>query len=141
MLSIMYNLNWLAVVAATIAYSAFSGMWHRQFAFGKKWEAAMGFKRTENWKETGIYYTVPLLACFTTSVVVAVLQKLVYINSVSSAFTFGITLGIGFGLAITFTNAVIPTMKKPLVFGAITGTAHAFAISLVAVIIYVINHF
>ena len=30
------DINWLAVIVATIAYSAFSGIWHRQFAFGEK---------------------------------------------------------------------------------------------------------
>ena len=48
----------LAVIVATIAYSAFSGIWHRQFSFGKKWENAMGFSRPEDWKETTIYFVV-----------------------------------------------------------------------------------
>ena len=52
------DINWLAVIVATIAYSAFSGIWHRQFSFGKKWENAMGFSRPENWKETTIYFIV-----------------------------------------------------------------------------------
>lgn len=43
------DINWLAVIVATIAYSAFSCIWHRHFAFGKKWESAMGFIRPENW--------------------------------------------------------------------------------------------
>jgi hypothetical protein len=37
------DLNWFAVAAGTIAYCAFCGIWHRQFAFGRKWERAMGF--------------------------------------------------------------------------------------------------
>lgn len=139
-MSIIFDLNWLAIVVATIAYSAFSGVWHRQFAFGKKWEAAMGFERPANWKETGLYYIVPLLACCTTTIVIALLQQLIQIDSVKPALKLGITLGVGFGLAITFTNAIIPTMKKPLVFAVITGTAHAIAISLVSVIVYLLSH-
>lgn len=84
MMSIVFNLNWLAIITATIAYS---GMWHRQFAFGKRWEAAIGFTRSENWKETSLYYIVPLLACFTTTIVIALLQELIQISFVKSALT------------------------------------------------------
>ncbi|MBK8788123.1 MAG: hypothetical protein IPN43_16920 [Chitinophagaceae bacterium] len=60
------EIDWLGVSVGTIAYSAFCGIWHRQFAFGKKWEKAMGFNRPKNWKETNIYYVVPLISCFVT---------------------------------------------------------------------------
>ncbi len=35
-MNILTELNWLAIVIGTIAYCAFCGIWHRQFAFGKK---------------------------------------------------------------------------------------------------------
>lgn len=56
------DLNWLAVAVATVVYCAFSGIWHRQFAFGKKWEQAMGFVRPEKWKETTILFCCSILA-------------------------------------------------------------------------------
>lgn len=133
------EINWLAVIIATIAYSAFSGIWHRQFAFGKKWENAMGFKRPENWKETTIYFVVPSISCLTASVAVAILMNLLKVDSFNEALTLGLLTGIGFATSVTFTNAVIPTMKKPLIFGAITGTAHALGITLVTLIIYTIS--
>ncbi|NOU20020.1 MAG: DUF1761 domain-containing protein [Bacteroidales bacterium] len=133
------DINWLAVLVATIAYSAFSGIWHKQFAFGKKWENAMGFNRPENWKETAIYFVVPSISCLTTSSVIAILLNLINVTTFKGALTLGLLSGIGFATAVTFTNAVIPTMKKPLVFGAITGTAHAIGITLVTIIIYAIS--
>jgi hypothetical protein len=133
------EINWFAVVAATVAYSAFSGIWHRRFAFGKKWEDAMGFKRPEGWKETTIYFIVPSAACFVTSATIAVLLKNLSISNGFDALTLGLIAGIGFATTVTFTNAVIPTMKKPLVFGAITGTAHAVGITIATFIIYLIG--
>lgn len=133
------DINWLAVFVATIAYSAFSGIWHRQFAFGKRWENAMGFVRPENWKETTIYFIVPSISCLTTSIVLAILINLLKVNSFNDALLLGLLTGFGFATAVTFTNAVIPTMKKPLVFGAITGTAHALGIIIATIIIYAIS--
>ena len=130
------EINWLSVIAATIVYSAFSGIWHKQFAFGKKWEDALGFSRPEQWKETTIYYVVPTISCLTTSLAIAVFSRLLNVSTFSDALILGLISGIGFASAVTFTNAVIPIMKKPLVFGLITGTAHAIGITLASVVIY-----
>jgi hypothetical protein len=138
-MNIVFELNWLSIIVGTIAYCAFCGIWHRQFAFGKKWEDAMGFKRPDNWKETNIYYIVPLIACFVTTVAIAILLKLTNTNSFPEALLLGLLLGIGLAMAVVFTTAVIPTMKKPLTFGAITGTAQAIGITLVTLIVYAIS--
>jgi Protein of unknown function (DUF1761) len=136
MTTLFTEINWLAVIIATIAYSAFSGIWHKQFAFGKKWEEAMGFVRPEGWKETSIYYIVPSIGCLTASIAMSILVNLLPLKSINEAILLGLIVGIGFGTTVTFTNAIIPIMKKPTIFGAITGTAHALSITLVTVIIY-----
>lgn len=134
------DINWIGVIVATVAYSAFAGIWHRQFAFGKKWENAMDFKRPENWKETNIYLIVPFFSCLIASIGISILNNLLNINSIGQAILLGLIAGIGFATTATFTNAVVPIMKKPLVFGAITGTAHAIGITIVSVIIYAIGN-
>jgi hypothetical protein len=133
------DIDWLAVILATIIYSAFCGIWHKQFAFGKKWEQAMGFVRPENWKESSIYYVVPLLACFVTTVAIAILLNLFSIYTLLDALFLGLFLGLGFASPIVFTVGTIPTMKKPLVFGAITGLAQAFGITLVTAILFILT--
>jgi uncharacterized membrane protein len=134
------SINWIGIIIATIAYSAFAGIWHRQFAFGKKWENAMGFKRPKDWKETNIYFIVPLVSCFIVSLGIAILSELANVSSYKDAVIIGAIAGVGFATTTTFTNAVIPTMKKPLVFGLITGTSHAISIILISVIIYAIGN-
>ncbi len=139
MTEIVTQINWLAVALATIAYSATSGIWHRQFAFGKKWEQAMGFERSKDWKETQIYYIVPLISCFVTCCTVALFQELLFVTEFKDALILGLILGIGFATAVTFTNATIPTMKSPLVFGVITGSAHALGITISSLVIFAIS--
>ncbi len=134
--SVFSELNWLGVLIATVVYSAFSGTWHRQFAFGKKWEDAMGFERPEGWKETNIYYIIPSIGCFLASLAMAGLSSWIGISSLKEAVLLGLTVGVGIAATVTFTNAVIPTMHKPITFGLITGTAHAISLTLVSVIIY-----
>lgn len=138
-MNVISEINWLAVAIGTIVYSAFSGIWHRQFAFGKKWEEAMGFKRPEGWKETNIYYIVPLISCFTTTIAISILLKLTLVSSYNQALKLGILAGFGFAMAVVFTTAVIPIMKKPLLFGVITGTAQALGITIVTMVVYYIS--
>lgn len=138
-MDILSEINWLAIAIGTIAYCAFCGIWHKQFAFGKKWEDAMGFRRPENWKESNIYYVVPFISCFVTTIAVSILLHLTNAKSFTDALTIGLLMGVGFAMAIVFTTAVIPIMKKPLVFGTITGTAQALGITLVTLIVYAIS--
>ncbi len=139
-MEILTELNWLAIVVGTIFYCAFCGIWHRQFAFGKKWEEAMGFERPKDWKETNIYYVVPLIACLITTVVIAILLNLTNTSSYNDALKLGLLIGFGIAIAVVFTASVIPIMKKPLAFGAITGTAQALGITLTTMIIYAITN-
>ncbi len=132
------ELNWLRILIATIAYSAFSEVWHRQFAFGKKGKAAMGFERPEGSKETNIYYIVPLIGCFLASIAIALLHNWIGISNLKLAVLLVVTVGLGIGTTVTFTNAVIPIMNKPTTFGLITGTAHAISLTLVSILIHLI---
>lgn len=72
-----------------------------------------------------------MISCLVTAVVISILLKLTNANSFTDALILGLLTGVGFATAIVFTTAVIPTMKKPLVFGAITGTAQALGTTIV----------
>jgi len=132
------HFDWLGVCLGTLLYTVFSGMWHRQFAFGKKWDLAMGFDRPEGWKESNIYYVVPFLGCLISSFAVGILHYWINVPSLMAALEIGMVVGVGIGATVTFTNAVIPIMKRPVLFGLITGTAHAFSLMLVSVVIFLV---
>ncbi|MDR2145698.1 MAG: hypothetical protein LBE91_04470, partial [Tannerella sp.] len=70
---------------------------------------------------------------------VAVLLKLTGAESIADALTVGILTGVGVAMAVVFTVSVLPIMKKPLVFGAITGTAQAVGIIIAALVIFFIS--
>lgn len=131
--------NWLAVTIGTLVYAAFCGMWHRQFAFGKKWEEAIGFQRPQKWKEPYMYYVIPLLSCFITTIAISVLLNCTNTTSGTEALVLGFLTGVGFAMAIVFTAAQIPVIKKPLMFGLITGTAQALGILIDTILVYYIS--
>lgn len=78
---------------------------------------------------------VPLISYFITTVAISILLKTTDADSFLDGLTLGLLTGIGFATAIIFTTEVIPTMKKLLVFGAITGTAQGLGIIIVTLIV------
>jgi hypothetical protein len=137
--TLITDINWLAVVIATLAYFLFCGLWYSPIAFRKYWDEALGFVRPDKWKTTAIYFVVPLAGCLLASIAVAILTKALHISSLSDAITFGIVIGIGFSAAVSFVNAVTPKMAKPLLYGLVTGAGHLIGIIIVSVIIYEMN--
>ncbi len=79
-----------------------------------------GFYQTSKLERNDHLFVVRFFSCLITTIVISILIELVKVNSFREATILGLMAGIGFATAVTFTNAVIPTMKKPLVFGAIT---------------------
>lgn len=135
----IHSINWLAVLVASFAYFMFTGPWHSQFVFGKKWDEALGFERPENWKVTPIYYIVPFLGSLGVGITVAIFSQLLAVQNLSEALSLGLILGLGLATSLTFINAVTPTVKRPILLGLITGTAHAIGISLLSVILFAIG--
>lgn len=139
MVRLFLELDWIAIAIGTIVYSLISGMWHRPFAFGKIWERAMGFVRPIGWIESNMYYVVPLISCFVSTSVLALMQLALDIKSIGDAAILGLILGFGLATTTTFTNAVIPIMKSPLKFASITGSAHFVAITIVSIVLFLIS--
>ncbi|MDN5202697.1 DUF1761 domain-containing protein [Fulvivirgaceae bacterium BMA10] len=135
----MIDINWIGVIAATFAYYVFGGLWFSQLGFGKKWDDALGFERPEKWKETTIYYVGPFVGCLIASIAMSILSQLVNISSYKGAILIGLVAGIGFAASVSFVNAITPTMRKPLLFGAITGIYYIIGAILVSVIIHAIG--
>ena len=134
------EINWIGVLAATFAYFLLGGLWFSQIAFGKKWDSAIGFNRPDDWKETIVYYMVPFLGCLVASMAMASLSKLANVNSYQEAVALGLIAGAGFAATVSFVNAVTPMMRKPLLFGLITGTYHVIGVVSASLIIYAIGN-
>jgi Protein of unknown function (DUF1761) len=136
---LLTEIHWGAVIPAALIYSVFCGIWHRPFLFGKKWEAAMGFKRTIGWTDPPIQYVVPMIACLVTTIVVAMLLQLLSLTTFGEVLTLAAMLGIGFGAPIVFTVGTIPIMHKPLTFGRITGSAQALGIAITTMLVHYLS--
>lgn len=132
----LLNINWLAVLIATVAYFVLGGFWYWRPIFGKHYDDALGFERPDNWKWTSIYFTVPFLSCLLASIGISVLINAIKLSSLTETINFGLVIGICFAIAISLGNAVTPKMAKPIKYGLITGVYHTIGMTITAIIIY-----
>ena len=129
------QINWLAVILATVAYFILGGLWFAPFLFGKLWHKAIGFEKPKDWKPTAKYYLGPLIGGFVISFATAILIRFFAIHNYTEAIVLGLIVGIGYAGSVSFVNAITPKTLKPFVQGAIVGVYHTLSIVLTAIII------
>lgn len=136
MVQAILDINWVAVIIATLAYFILGGFWYWRPIFGKHYDDALGFERPDKWKWTYIYFTIPFLSCLLASIGISVLINALGLSSLTDTLLFGLVIGICFTIAVSLVNAVTPTIPKPEKYGLITGIYHTLGMIITALIIY-----
>lgn len=132
------ELNWLAVIVATIVYFALGALWYSPVAFGKPWQRAIGWDETNQRGASPIIYAGPALFALVSAIATAMLANATGSTDIGNGVVLGLVVGIGYGLALTAYEAVFaPNRPRPWVWFAITGAYHLVGLFVVAVIVSV----
>lgn len=129
------ELNWLAILVATVAYFVLGAIWFTPL-FGKTYDKAIGVYRSRNQKWPPIYYIGPFVSSLVVSIATAVLINAMNISTLSDALTLGLIVGLGYTASISFNNAINPKTPLPLLYGAVTGSYHVVGILIVSAVIF-----
>lgn len=134
MFAIVVELNWWAVLLATLVYFILGALWFTPL-FGKYYDLALGFDRQKDYKWPAIYYISPFVNSLIVSIATAMLVYLLKIELLADAASLGLIVGVGYADAISFNNAVNPVTPRPLLYGAVTGGYHVVGITLIAMLV------
>lgn len=134
MFEVMNDVNWLAIVAATLAYFILGAVWFTPL-FGKAYDRGTGVSRSSKQKWPALYYYAPFLSSLVVAIAIGITAYALDINSYADAIMLGLVYGIGLA-AISMSNAVTPNMPRPILFGSVVGGYHLVSAVLVSVIIY-----
>lgn len=88
------EMNWLAILAATLAGFAIGGVWYGPL-FGNAWLAALG-KKLEDLEPTPMPYIISFVTSLITAFVLAMLILALGVNDVFGGLYLGIAVGVGF---------------------------------------------
>lgn len=105
-LDLFGELNWLAVVVATIAWFAFSAIWYSIPPLSKAWANAAGVDTTGDGPPLVLLFIPTLIGYFVTTIVIGLLVAGVGAETVSDGIVLGVVLGVGFGMVGALVNQV-----------------------------------
>lgn len=118
MLQAFSGINWIAVAVATVASAVLGGLYFGVLV-GKQYLRVLGREGQEAPKPTPVAAVGPLVCAFVVVLASAVLAAALQLRTVTDAVVFGLVVGVGYLLAMTFQIAINPNFPHPLRYGAL----------------------
>lgn len=105
-LDLFGDLNWLAIVVATIAWFAFSAIWYSIPPLSKAWAGAARVDTTGDGPPLPLLFIPTLIGYFITTIVIGLIAAGIGAASLADGIVLGVVLGIGFGMVGALVNQV-----------------------------------
>jgi hypothetical protein len=134
LIDLLDDLNWLAVVVATVAWFAFAAIWYSVPPISKAWQAAAKVTPTGGGGMPPASTMIgTLVAYLVTTILIGLLVAALGITEVGNAIELGVLLGVGFGTVGPFISQIYE--QKGSTYWLINGVAAIISFSIVAVIL------
>ncbi|HEU4542721.1 MAG TPA: DUF1761 domain-containing protein [Jiangellaceae bacterium] len=137
-LSILGDLNWLAVIVAAIIYFALGGLWFMPRLFGNTWMHAIGWEPTDEDRPSAAVFVVPLITCLLAAIALGMLAHATGSDTFGEGIVLGLVAGIGLaGAALAVTAHFDPKSPKPWTSFGVHAGYHLIGMVITAVIVSV----
>jgi hypothetical protein len=121
---VLGDLNWLAVIVATLAYWILGAIWYAQAVFGKAWMRSGGIEIQEGRTPGPAVYIIPLIANFLAVLATAMLAVATGTTTSSDAIVLGLVVWGGFAAGLTLLGATFDTRPQPATWFLISAGYH-----------------
>jgi hypothetical protein len=129
------DINWLAVVVATIAYFALGAIWYAPQVFGKAWARAGGQDMPEGQRPSAAFIVMPLAANLIAVVATALLIEATNSTTFGQGVAVGLTVSVGYAWSLTALGAVFDRKPEPGLWWVINALYHVLGLLIVGVIL------
>jgi len=136
-LDLFGELNWLAVIVATLAWFAFSAIWYSVPPLSKAWASAAKVDTSGDGPPLALLFVPTLIGYFVTTVVIGLLVAGIGADSLGEGVALGVVLGVGFGMVGALVSQVYE--GKGSSYFVINGLNAVIAYGIVAAILAVWN--
>ena len=133
-LEVIGDLNWLAVLVATVAYFALGGLWYAEPVFGRAWFRSSGIEVPEEGPSAS-FYVIPLVTCFLVTLATAMLAEATGSDTLGGGLVLGLVLGVGIALALTVLAGAFDTRPEPVTYIAIYSGYHVVGLLVIGAIL------
>jgi hypothetical protein len=111
MFAVLTEINWLAVIVATVPFAVLGGLYFGVIA-AKHYAAAVGAAP----KQGALYIAGPNLASLVVVITSAVLLKALDVTAIGDGVMFGLIVSVGYLVAQTANIAINPAFARPLLY-------------------------
>ena len=115
MLTVLSDINWLAVIAATVVFAVLGGVYFTAIV-GTAYRVALGNEGRELPKPGPIFIVGPLISSLFVVITSAILLRSLDIDTLGNAIIFGLVISIGYLVAQTLNIAINPNFPRPLLY-------------------------
>jgi hypothetical protein len=115
-----FEVNWLAVLAASVARFVIGGLWFAPFGFGPLWAALTGIDPVAAKARMGRAMAVDFVAGFVLAWVLANLLRFLGVDRAVSGARVSFFLWLGF-IAMPFLSATVYEGRPLALFGIVAG--------------------
>jgi hypothetical protein len=134
-LDLFGELNWLAIVVATVAWFAFSAIWYSVPPLSQAWARAAKVDMSGDGAPLALLFIPTLIGYFVTTVVIGLLVAGLGTETVADGIVLGAVLGVGFGMVGALVNQVYES--KGSAYWLINGLNAVIAYAIVGAILAV----
>jgi hypothetical protein len=134
-LDLFGDLNWLAIVVATVAWFAFSAIWYSVPPLSQAWARAAKVDMSGDGPPLALLFIPTLIGYFVTTVVIGLLVAGLGTETIADGIVLGAVLGVGFGMVGALVNQVYES--KGGAYWLINGLNAVIAYSIVGAILAV----
>lgn len=134
-LDLFGELNWLAILVATLAWFAFSAIWYSIPPLSKAWANAARVDTSGEGPPLALLFIPTLIGYFVTTVAIGLLVAATGADSLGDGLTLGVVLGIGFGMVGALVSQVYESKGNS--YFLINGLNAVLAYAIVAAILSV----
>jgi hypothetical protein len=133
---VLGDMNWLAVIAAAVAYFLLGGLWYAGPVFGKAWQKATGYQMGGERPSSAIYIA-PLATCLLSAVATGMLAQATGSDTFGEGIVLGLVVGLGYALALSALGVIFDPIRKPqpATFFVINSAYHVVGLLIAAVIV------
>ena len=132
MFAVLTEINWLAVIVATLPFVVLGGLYF-VFVVPKPYAAAVGAEA----KKTPLYTAGPIVPSLVTVITSAILLKALEVTAIGDGIVFGLLVSIGYLVAQTANIAINPAFARPLLYAAVNAPYFIVCGTVAAVILTV----
>jgi hypothetical protein len=132
--NVLADINWLSVLLAAVATTAFAGLWFT-VVIGKAYVVALGREGQAAPDATTLSNVGPIVCLLLTTITSAVLIEALDITAIGDGVVFALIVGVGYLTAMTVQIAINPNVPRPLLYGAINAPFFVVSTLIVSLIV------